>query len=297
MRPSLRLGTISGIHVGIHWSAAAIVVMLLVTLSGGILPEWAPGYSSPTYAIVALVSSAMFLGSIVAHELGHSLVAQRGGIKVKAITLFALGGVAQLESEPDNAPLAARIALAGPAVSILIGAISLGTVAAVSPAFPPIATAALGWLGIINIGLGVLNMIPALPLDGGRLLQSILWAKRGDRLTATISAAKVGRLLGNLIMLFGLWQFASGGGGLWTAMIGWFVSSTARSEMRWARHQLRQREMGAAGVGWPFGQGQMWSWYSADRGAPANSHEPVDVDVIEVEVIDPDTRSGPNFKS
>lgn len=242
MRASLRLGTFAGIKVGIHWSIGLIAVLLTISLAGTILPATAAGYSSAVYLIAALAATVLFMGSIVAHELGHSVVAERNDVRVRGITLFALGGVATLESEPESPGVAARIALAGPAVSVAVGAASLAAAALLGAVgLPAIVGAALLWLGIVNVVLAVFNMLPALPLDGGRVLQAALWRRSGDQHQATISAATIGRYLGWGLVFFGLWQFTQGGAGLWTAMIGVFIIATARGEEFRARF-LRRRE-------------------------------------------------------
>lgn len=278
MRPTIRLGKVSGIDIGLHWSILFIGFVLVSALSGNVLPSFAPGLSGAAYLLAALSTAALFLGSIVAHELGHSIVAQRNGIEVRGITLFALGGVASLESEPDDPGVAARIALAGPAVSVAVGVASLVMAWLATASFGgALVIAAFTWLGIINLALAVFNMIPALPLDGGRVLQAALWKRNGQRHQATISAAKLGRGLGWAIVAFGLWQFFTIGDGLWTALIGWFVISTAKAEGARARWALRREE--AERSGHANGMGQ-WSTIitqmfaeSARRGAPA--HVPV----------------------
>ncbi len=243
MRGSLRLGTFAGVKVGIHWSIVLIAVLLTAGLAGTVLPLSADGYSSGAYLVAAVATAVLFLGSIVAHELGHSVVAQRNGIRVRGITLFALGGVAALESEPRSPGAAARIALAGPAMSVVVGAGALlGALLLEALAFPALVVAALGWLGVVNLGLAVFNMLPALPLDGGRVLQAGLWRRTGDQHVATIKAATVGRYLGTGLVLLGLWQFSQGAAGLWTAAIGVFVIATARGEEFRARYLQRRAE-------------------------------------------------------
>ncbi|MEM9565773.1 MAG: site-2 protease family protein [Actinomycetota bacterium] len=243
MRPTIRLGNLYGIPVGLHWSIAIIVGLVTFGLAGTLLPAAAAGYASSAYLIVGLVVSAGLLASIVAHELGHALVARNNGVGTRAINLFALGGVAELESEADNPGAAARIALAGPAVSVAIGAGSLAA-AGVAGALgvPALLVAAFTILGVINLIMAVFNMIPALPLDGGRVLQAALWKRRGDREQATISAAEVGRVLGWAIVAFGFWSFLNGGAGLWTMVIGWFVVTSARAEAMRARFLIKRRE-------------------------------------------------------
>jgi len=240
MRDSFRLTTIRGISIGLHWSIALIAGLFTLTLANNVFPVAAPGYTSGVYLIVALVVAVAFLASIVAHELGHAFVALNNGVGVKGITLFALGGVAKLESEPRSSGAAARIALAGPAVSVALGgAAVLGGIAFGMVGAPALAVSALTWFGVINVFMAVFNMLPALPLDGGRVLQAVLWKRKGDRLQATITAASVGRYVGWALVAFGLWQFAGGGGGLWTALIGWFIVSTAKAEGRRAIMEQR----------------------------------------------------------
>jgi Zn-dependent protease len=275
MRSSFHVGRIAGIDIGLHWSIAMIAGLLTLTLSGTVFPATASGYAGAVYLIAAMATAALFLGSIIAHELGHSVVAQNNDVGVKGITLFALGGIAELESEPRTAGAAARIALAGPAVSVAIGIGSLVAAAiAGSLGFPAIAVAALTWLGVINLALAVFNMIPALPLDGGRVLQAAVWHRNGDRHQATISAAKVGIYIGWAIVGVGMWQlFGSGGGGsgLWTAFIGWFVLNSARAEGARATSEVRRQRS----------QSDPMSW--SPRTPPPPRHQnAIDVDVIDV---------------
>lgn len=231
MRSSFRLGAVSGIPIGLHWSIALIAGIFGVTLAGTILPVAAPGYVSIAYLAVAAAVTLALLASIVAHELGHSLVAQRNNVGVAGITLFALGGVARLEREPDTPGSAARIAIAGPVVSVAIGIAALvGGVAAGAVGASTLVVAGLTWLGLVNLTLAVFNMLPALPLDGGRVLQAALWKRSGDRNQATAAAASVGRYIGWAIVAFGAWQFITAGSGLWTMVIGWFIITSAKAE-------------------------------------------------------------------
>lgn len=242
MTDSIRLGRISGIPIGLHWSIAIIAGIFTLSLASTILPASAPGFGGAVYVGTALAVTVALLASIVAHELGHSIVAQNNDVGVSGITLFALGGVAKLKSEPTNPGAAARIALAGPAVSVIIGLLALAAAAAAGfVSASAIIVAALTWLGLINLSLAVFNMLPALPLDGGRALQAALWKRSGDRDQATISAASVGRYIGWAIVAFGAWRFLTVGSGLWTMVIGWFILSSAKAESLQARfHQHRE---------------------------------------------------------
>ncbi len=242
MRNSINLGRVSGIPIGLHWSLALIAALFTLGLTGTILPAAAPGFASAAYFVTAAAVTVALLASIIAHELGHSLVAQRNNVGVSGITLFALGGVAKLEREPDDAGAAARIALAGPAVSVAIGiGALLASFVAGAAAAPALVTAGLTWLGLINLSLAVFNMLPALPLDGGRALQAAMWKRSGDKDQATVSAASIGRYIGWAIVAFGAWQFIGGGSGLWTMFIGWFIISSAKAESMRAKFQIRRR--------------------------------------------------------
>ncbi|MEM8924354.1 MAG: site-2 protease family protein [Actinomycetota bacterium] len=280
MRDSVRLGSVNGIPIGLHWSVALVATFLIVTLTGSILPAIAAGYSAGAYLVIATGVTVAFLASIVAHELGHSIVAQRNDVNVRGITLFALGGVAKLEREPDNAGAAARIALAGPAVSVAIGVAGVvGWALTGALGLPSLVVATLGWFGLINLGMAVFNMIPALPLDGGRTLQAALWHRRGDRERATISAANIGRYLGWAMVAFGLWLFLNGGGGLWYALIGWFVASSARAEGARARFELQRRNW--APPAWPqFLVDPGFYRYAATGRRPGPSDRPGDRDDV-----------------
>jgi Zn-dependent protease len=268
MRDSVRLGKIAGIPIGLHWSIALITGLFTITLANNILPTAVPGYGSGLYLVVASIVAVLFLASIVAHELGHSVVAQTHGVGVSGITLFALGGVAKLQSEPRSPGAAAQIALAGPAVSVGIGIGGLiGAALAANLGVPTVLVGGLVWLGVINLAMAVFNLLPALPLDGGRALQAFLWKRTGDTHRATIKAANVGRYLGWALVAFGLWQFLGGSGGLWTALIGWFIVTSARAEAIRARFELGRRDWGPP------------MWIDLTRPHPGPASDPTVIDV------------------
>jgi Zn-dependent protease len=242
MTDSVQLGRLFSVPIGLHWSVAVLAAVFGFTLSTTILPAVAPGYGVVLYAVTALVTAVALLAAIVAHELGHSIEARRDGIPVQGITLFALGGVAKLDGDPSTPRAAGRIAVAGPVVSLVIGLAGLGAWWATSTlGLPALVSVALLWFGFANIVMAVFNMIPALPLDGGRALQAYLWHRNGDTDKATISAARVGRYLGWGIVALGLFSLLNGGSGLWTMLIGWFVVTGARGESLRARFRLRAR--------------------------------------------------------
>ncbi|MGE5644324.1 MAG: M50 family metallopeptidase [Acidobacteriota bacterium] len=240
MRSHVKLGRIFGIEIGLHYSWILIALMIAVSLAdlfGSTHPDW----GVPVVWASALLTALLFFVALVAHELSHSLVAKSQGLPVRSITLFALGGVAQIEGEPANAKAEFRMAIAGPIASAAIGAVCLGLAwlfgwrAASSTESP--ATAVLEWLGYINLSLAVFNMIPGFPLDGGRVLRSIIWHFNGNAPRSTRIAARVGRAVAVLFMAAGVVRFAAGAGfgGLWIAFIGWFLFDAAGSSYAAAR--------------------------------------------------------------
>jgi Zn-dependent protease len=276
MRSSLRLGTVSGIPIGMHWSISIIAALFGFTLAGTLLPAAAPGFAGGVYLAVAAAVTIALLGSIIAHELGHSLVAQRHDVDVTGITLFALGGVAKLDREPETPRAAAQIALAGPAVSVAIGVAALLTAAAAGfVGASTVVVAGLSWLGLVNLSLAVFNMLPALPLDGGRALQAALWKRSGDRDRATISAASVGRYMGWAIVAFGAYQFFTAGAGLWTMVIGWFILTSAKAESVRARINQRHKAW-AETIGRPI-TNPLWAPPAPETRRPGPGETVIDV--------------------
>ena len=230
MKNSFSLGRLAGISVELNWTVLAIAALVTFTLAGGILPATAPGYESGTYLAGGLIAAVGLLASILLHELGHAIVARRNNVEVERISLWAFGGVAQLKGEAATPRAEFKIAGVGPAISLVLGAVLLAPAAILTG----IGGAVVGWLASINILLGVFNLIPGAPLDGGRLLRAWIWHRHGDRARALKTASKAGRILGTGLIGLGLVQFLLGGaGGLWTAFIGWFVRSAATAEGRY----------------------------------------------------------------
>src|ERR1700732_8151 len=253
MRSNIKLGTISGIEIGLHYSWFIIAALIAFSLSEHfrrVNPSWGPGQ----IWIAALVTAALFFVTLLLHELAHSLVAQARGLKVRAITLFALGGVSQIQDDATDAKTELLVAIAGPVASLIISvgclAIALGLGWHRSTEPQTAVTGVLVWLGYINIALAVFNMIPGFPLDGGRVLRAIVWAttKNADRSTGI--AARVGQFVAFLFILDGIWQFFSGAGVgvLWIAFIGWFLMDAAKAsyadvEITAALHGMRVSEV------------------------------------------------------
>src|ERR1700737_1186487 len=171
MNENLSLGRIFGIHVGLNWSLLVVAALIAWSLATSLLPSASPGHSSGAYWIAGVISAFVFLASLLAHELAHSVVATRRGVKVEGITLWLFGGVSRFSSETSSPGAQALITFVGPLTSLLLGAVFLLAAAVVGGgANSALLSASLAWLGYINILLGVFNLLPAFPLDGGRIL-------------------------------------------------------------------------------------------------------------------------------
>jgi Zn-dependent protease/predicted transcriptional regulator len=235
---SIWLGRIAGIRVGINASVFLIVAILVAGLATGQLPAAFPGRSLIAYVIAATVAAVLFLGSLLAHELAHSLVARRNGIEVESIVLWLLGGVAQLRGEAKTPGADFRVAIVGPLTSLalaIVFGVTSGGLAALGATGLPVGV--LSYLAATNAMLAVFNLIPAAPLDGGRVLRAALWRWRGQRQMAAVNAARAGRVLGFVLIALGVLQLVTGYGlgGIWLALIGWFVVSAATAEEQQAR--------------------------------------------------------------
>ena len=235
MRSSLSLGRVFGIPIGVNWSLLAIAALLTWTLAGGLYPELYPSIHPVTAILISVLSVVLFFGSILAHELGHSVVAQRAGIKVEGITLWLLGGVARLSKEPQTARDELKIAAAGPAVSIL-AALTFSAIAAGTTLMPfdNYITGVALYLAIVNGALAIFNLLPAAPLDGGRVLSSLVWMRTGSRTKATSAATTGGKVIGSVFIAWAAYRFfvLGDGFGLWTGLIGLFIIQTATQEQR-----------------------------------------------------------------
>jgi Zn-dependent protease len=222
-----------GIKIGLHYSWLIIAFLISLSLGSNFAathPEW--GHA--IVWITAIATALLFFVTIVVHELSHALVAKSHGLPVRSITLFALGGVAEIEREAPDAKTEFWLGIVGPITSFVIGAIclavlyGLGWTPRVLPRTP--LRAMLMWLGYINIMLAVFNMVPGFPLDGGRVLRAIAWWITGNANRATTIAARLGQIVAFAFIIVGLFQFFNGAGigGLWIAFIGWFLLSASR---------------------------------------------------------------------
>jgi Zn-dependent protease len=234
---SLRFGRIAGIPVGASWSALLIAGLIAWSLAGSVLPAEVPGLGPAAYWLAGLAGAGLFLGSLLAHELGHAVVARRAGLRVRGITLWLLGGVALLEDEPATPGDELRVALVGPAVSLALAVVfGLVAVAGSLLALPTAIVVVLGWLALGNALLAVFNLLPAAPLDGGRVLRGLLWRRHGSRVRASVTATQAGVWVGGGLVAYGLLGTFTGWGigTLWTALVGWFLISAARQERDYA---------------------------------------------------------------
>jgi Zn-dependent protease len=245
---AFRIGKVFGIDIRVDSSWVFIFVLLTWNLAS-VFSAWHADWPVYQRIGVALIAALLFFGCLLLHELAHSLVARRYGLGVRSITLFLFGGVSNLEHEPPSARCEFFMAIAGPIMSILLGfgflvAAVLGTSVSLADASGGAATFAqlspvetlLVWLGPINVVIGVFNLVPAFPLDGGRVLRSILWAASGDLRQSTRRVSRVGQTFGWLFIVMGISMvfgmrvpfFGTGLiGGLWIAFIGWFLKGAA----------------------------------------------------------------------
>ena len=244
MRASFCLGRIAGIRIGVHWSVLVIFALIAWGLAASRFPAAYPHYSTGAYVLAGLLTAVAFFASLLAHELSHALVARRNGLRVEDITLWLFGGVARLSGEARDPGADLRIAGIGPLVSLLLGAAFLMMAKLLAASGHDLVQAGFAWLGTINILLAVFNAIPAAPLDGGRLLRSIIWWRTGDRLKAIRRSSRAGEAFGWVLVTLGLITFFARAdfSGLWFAPIGWFVigAATAESQQATVRNQLSQ---------------------------------------------------------
>jgi Zn-dependent protease/predicted transcriptional regulator len=250
-RAGFRLGRVAGIEIRVDWSLAIVFLLIVFNLGAGLFPALHPGWSPAMSWGVAFVAAVLFFASVLAHELAHAVVGRRRGVPVEGITLFVFGGVARLGGEPKSAGSEFVMAIVGPLASLAIGlgcsaagvALSRGAVVdgrLSMGALGPVASVLL-WLGSTNLLLAVFNLLPGFPLDGGRVLRSILWKATGDIRRATRWASGVGRFIALALIFTGVTMmlgvrvpfFGAGvGGGLWLALIGWFLNNAAVNSYR-----------------------------------------------------------------
>jgi Zn-dependent protease/predicted transcriptional regulator len=241
--PSFRVGKLFGIPVEINLSWLVIFLLVSFTLSTSYFPSIPAAQGSPVwlFALVGSVTALAFFASVLAHELCHSLVIKLSGGKVDRITLFIFGGVAQMDEEPETPGREFLMASAGPAMSLVIAAVCFASFSlAVSRGLAWWVWAPLQYLSAINLGVGLFNLLPGFPLDGGRVLRSLLWALTHDILKATRWASRSGQFIGWAMVAFAVAGVLGGQTGLiWFGLVGWFIASLAGQAYR--QQEVRSR--------------------------------------------------------
>ena len=230
-RGVVALGRWGGIPVAAHWTGLFTLVLFAEVLATSVLPAARPGEVTVGYWLVGIATAALFLVTLLVHEFAHALTARRLGVGVGGITLWMLGGVTELDGDASSPRAEALIAAAGPAASLGVGGLSVVLAGWVGTS--TLIGSALAWLGVISVLLAVFNLLPGAPLDGGRIVRAVVWARSGDRARAENAAGRAGRAVGFGLVGLGLLELALGSAaGLWLALIGWFVISGATAEQR-----------------------------------------------------------------
>ena len=230
----IQIARVIGIPIYLHFSWLIIFGLIVWTLSTGYFPAQYPDLPASSYWAKGLVASLLFFASIVFHELGHAVVALRHGLRTRSITLFVFGGVAQLEGDPRDARAEFWMAAAGPLVSLTLA--GLFYTCATLPLVGPSAAAVAKYLALINLVLALFNLVPAFPMDGGRLLRSALWGSIG-KARATQVASRAGTLFAYLLIFGGVFSFLRGDplGGAWYVLIGWFIKDASAASYQQVR--------------------------------------------------------------
>ena len=241
---SFRIGRIRGIDIRVHWSWVIIFFFLAWTLEGGPFLSNYPQWPAFQRWLAAIITTVLFFMSVLAHELAHSVVAQRYGLHVPSITLFAFGGVAAVASEVQTAEQEFKVAVVGPLTSWAIGLISAGLWWLLRDTPPG---TVCGYLAMTNIVLGVFNLLPGFPLDGGRVLRAAVWARTRDLIRATRVAARSGAVVSYGLMALGVVVLFTPmrASGVWYVVIGFYLRSTARRSYRELMSELVLRDIPA----------------------------------------------------
>ncbi|MGE3270715.1 MAG: site-2 protease family protein [Chloroflexota bacterium] len=239
MSGALVLGRIHGIAIRIHYTWLIAFALITWSLAQGFFPSSYPGWATTTYWIMGAVAAIGLFGSVLIHELSHSFMALARGKKVEGITLFIFGGVSSISDEADRPKDELLISIVGPLTSFAIAAAAWLLVVALAPGNTPLG-AILGYLALVNLLVGIFNLLPGFPLDGGRVLRSAVWAATGSLRRATEIASYVGQGFGFLLIFWGAWQIFAGDflNGIWIAFVGWFLNNAAESTR--AQQQVKE---------------------------------------------------------
>ena len=248
MESSFTIARIRGIPIGVHYTWLLAFALMSWSLAAGYFPSTHPGWPRPQYWVVGVLASLLLFVSVVLHELTHSFVAQARGLRVHSITLFIFGGVSNLGGEAKSASTEFLVAIVGPLTSFVLAALAFGAASVITQ---PHAELVLSYLFLINLTLGVFNLIPGFPLDGGRVLRSILWRVTGNVRRATEWSANVGKLVAYLMFGYAIFTILEGNnfiGGLWTAAIAWFLHNAASTSVQQLVFEQRLRRVRVAEV-------------------------------------------------
>jgi Zn-dependent protease len=232
MRDSIRLGRIAGVSVGLNWSLVVMVALVAGGLADNRFPFDAPGRPTAAYVLAGALTAVGLFAGVLFHELGHAMVARRFGLPVDGITLNWMGGVTRIEGDAPRPRTEFAVAVIGPVISLLFGGLLWGVRAWVGGG-SPLVLSALGWLAGINVILAVFNILPAAPLDGGKVMHSAVWAVTGDRWKATRAAVGAGMALGAVMIFAGFAMTTRATysmNGLFVSFIGWWLLASARAE-------------------------------------------------------------------
>ncbi|MGE0306674.1 MAG: site-2 protease family protein [Acidimicrobiia bacterium] len=234
MEQTVTIGHWRGIRIGAHWSLLIVAWLLAYSLAVGLLPDRAAGHSDVAYWVTGSITSLVFLLAIGAHEMGHAVVALRRQMHVNSVTLWLFGGIAELADQARSWRAELAVAVAGPSVSAVFGALCAGGGLAIDVAGGSALVAeALIWLGTTNLVLAAFNLLPGAPLDGGRVLAAIRWRTHGDPVRARREAALAGMAIGRTMLAAGILLVFLGvvGSGMWIGFLGWFLYTAARNEL------------------------------------------------------------------
>lgn len=244
MEASIRLGTIRQIPVGIHYSWFIVFFGFSALLALGQYPDMYPGWTDAQYWIVAVSSVILLFFSVLLHEFGHAVTAQKLGIPVVSITLFIFGGVAAISQDAESPGDEFKIAIAGPIVSVLTG-VFFGAIWVVFGGLNPQLAALVGYIALINIVLAVFNMIPGFPLDGGRVLRAIIWKLTNSVRKSTRIVSTIGTMFGSFLFLVGILFVFSGNAfnGVYMIAIGWFLQNAASQGRQQVEQEVALRDV------------------------------------------------------
>lgn len=231
---AIPIGKVAGIPIALDYSWFVIFFLLVWTIGFAMMPASYPGLSQFDYLFIGVVSALLLFVSILVHELAHSIVAKRNGLKIRQITLYLLGGVSEMEEEPGNPSLELRMAAAGPLTSLAIAALLGGAwLLSASLGLSPLVQAPVYYTALVNALVAGFNLIPAFPMDGGRVFRSILWKRNGDMARSTVTASNAGRIFAYLLIFLGAFtMFYDLISGVWLVLVGWFISSSATASLR-----------------------------------------------------------------